>query len=69
MFLNDKEVKTKESAKIDIDAKTGINYFVISKVSADHAGSYTIKASNNIGEVEHSFELIILGKEMLFLNK
>ena len=65
LLLDGKEIKTKESAKIDTDAKTGSNFFAINKVSADHVGTYKIKASNKIGEMEHSFELKVFGNTML----
>lgn len=43
--------------KFETDVKTSANVLVIPKVLASHAGTITIKASNTVGEVEHSFKL------------
>ena len=60
-FLNGKELTNKE-AKFEADAKTNANYMVIAKASLANIGSYTIKATNAVGESEHSFNLDVLGK-------
>lgn len=61
-LLNGKELTNKDNVKFEVDAKTGANALVISKVLASHMGSYTIKASNSVGEAEHTFSLDTLGK-------
>lgn len=60
-YLNGKELTVKEGVKFETDAKTSANYLVIPKVTASSFGKYTIKASNNVGEIEHSFNLDVLG--------
>lgn len=59
--LNGKELTNKDNVKIEVDQKTLANCLVIPKVLASHLGTLTIKASNNVGETEHSFNLDILG--------
>ena len=54
----------KDNVKFENDAKTSANYLTIPKVLASHLGKYTIKASNSVGETEHSFDLNILGKNI-----
>ena len=61
-MLNDKELTNKDNVKFETDAKTFTNSLVIPKISASHLGKYVIKASNNVGEVEHTFNLDVLGK-------
>ena len=61
-FLNEKELTAKDNVKIETDAKTSANCLVIPKVSSVHLGKLTVKASNSVGEVEHSFSLNVLGK-------
>ncbi len=61
-ILNDKELTNKDNVKFETDAKTFTNSLVIPKISASHLGKYVIKASNNVGEVEHTFNLDVLGK-------
>lgn len=60
-LLNGKELTNKDNVKLETDAKTGANFLTIPKVAATHLGTYTVKASNNVGEVEHSFNLNVLG--------
>lgn len=60
-FLNDKELTAKDGVKIEMDAKTSGYNLVIAKVMASHLGKYRVKASNTVGQVEHSFELNVLG--------
>lgn len=60
--LNGKELTPKDNVKLETDAKTSSNILTIPKVSPTHFGTYTIKASNNVGEIEHSFNLDVLGK-------
>ncbi len=60
-LLNGKELTNKDNIKIETDAKTSATFLVIPKVMASHIGTYTIKASNNVGEVEHSFGFDALG--------
>ena len=61
-LLNGKELTNKDNVKIETDAKTSAVFLVIPKVLASHIGTYTIKASNNVGEVEHTFTMDALGK-------
>lgn len=61
-LLNGKELTNKDNVKIETDAKTSAVFLVIPKVLASHIGAYTIKASNNVGEVEHTFTMDALGK-------
>lgn len=62
-LLNDKELTNKDNVKFETDAKTFTNSLVIPKISASHLGKYVIKASNNVGEIEHTFNLDVLGKK------
>jgi len=66
--LNDKELTNKDNVKFETDAKTFTNSLVIPKISASHLGKYVIKASNNVGEVEHTFNLDVLGKTKILNN-
>lgn len=61
-FLNGKELSNKDNVKLETDAKTNANVLSIPKVLASHCGAYTIKASNSVGEAEHTFNLGTLGK-------
>lgn len=47
--------------KFEVDQKTFVNCLVIPKVLASHLGTISVKASNNVGETEHSFNLDVLG--------
>ncbi len=67
-FLNDKELTAKDNVKFETDAKTSANYLVIPKVSSVHLGKLTVKASNIVGEVEHNFNLNVLGKQHAKFN-
>lgn len=60
-LLNGKELTNKDNVKFETDAKTSAVFLVIPKVLASHIGSYTVKASNNVGEVEHTFKLDAFG--------
>lgn len=60
-YLNGKELTTKDNVKFETDAKTSANYLVIPKVNSTHLGTYKVKASNNVGEIEHEFNLDVLG--------
>lgn len=60
-LLNGKELTNKDNIKFETDAKTSATFLVIPKVMASHIGTYTIKASNNVGEIEHSFTFDALG--------
>ena len=51
----------KDNIKFETDAKTSVTFLIIPKVMPSHIGTYTIKASNNVGEVEHSFTFDALG--------
>jgi len=62
-ILNDKELTNKDNVKFETDAKTFTNSLVIPKIAASHLGKYVIKASKNVGEVEHTFNLDVLGKK------
>ena len=62
-FLNGKELTVKDNVKFEVDPKSSSNNLIIPKVSqSTHLGKYTIKASNNVGESEHSFDVDVLGK-------
>ena len=52
----------KDGFKFEINAQTSANSLVLTKVSSAHLGKYTIKASNSVGEIEHSFNVDVLGK-------
>ncbi len=60
-LLNGKELTNKDNIKFETDAKTSVTFLIIPKVMSSHIGTYTIKASNNVGEVEHSFTFDALG--------
>jgi hypothetical protein len=60
-LLNGKELTNKDNIKFETDAKTSVTFLIIPKVMASHIGTYTIKASNNVGEIEHSFTFDALG--------
>ena len=64
-FLNGKELTNKDNIKFETDAKTSAVFLVIPKVMASHIGTYTIKASNNVGEVEHTFAMDAFGKALI----
>ena len=67
-YLNGKELAIKDNVKFETDPKTASNYLVLPKISQmAHLGKYTVKASNNIGEIEHSFDVDVLGKYMAFI--
>ena len=61
-FLNGKELNVKDNVKFETDVKSSANYLTIPKVSLVHLGTYSIKASNLVGENEHTFNLDIIGK-------
>ena len=63
-LLNGKELTNKE-VKFETDAKTSANFMVIPKVTSTNFGTYTIKASNSVGEIECNFNLDVLGKQKL----
>ena len=72
-FLNGKELTAKDNVKFETDPKTASNNLIIAKVNQTvHLGKFTIKASNAVGENEHSFDLNVLGKlslmKGLYLN-
>ena len=60
-LLNGKELTNKDNVKIETDAKTSQVTLVIPKVLASHIGTYTVKASNSVGEIEHNFNMDALG--------
>ncbi len=59
--MNGKELTNKDNVKFETDAKTSVNFLTITKVLASHIGTYTVKAANNVGEAEHSFNFEVLG--------
>lgn len=59
-LLNGKELTNKE-VKFETDAKTSANFMVIPKVTSTNFGTYTIKASNPVGDAECTFNLDVLG--------
>ena len=60
-YLNDKEISLKDGVKFENNPKTSACNLVIPKILVSHLGKYTIKASNIVGEAEHTFELNVLG--------
>ena len=64
-LLNGKELTNNDNVKLEVDQKTNANVLVIPKVLAVHCGTYTIKASNSVGEAEHTFNLDTLGQTIL----
>lgn len=60
-IFNEKELSIKDNVKFETDAKTSANVLVIPKVSSVFIGSYTVKASNSVGEAEHKFQLNVNG--------
>ena len=66
-FLNEKELTLKDNVKFEIDAKTSASNLVIPKVLSTHLGKLKVKASNTVGEIEHMFELNVLGKYIFYL--
>jgi hypothetical protein len=64
--INGRDLTNKDNIKYENDPKTSINCLVIPKVLSSHGGSYKVKASNSVGEVEHSFKLNVLGNEIQF---
>jgi hypothetical protein len=61
-LLNGKELTLKDNVKFETDPKTSSNNLIIPKINQTvHLGKYTIKASNSVGEVEHIFDLDVLG--------
>lgn len=60
-YLNDKELTAKDGFKFEINAQTSVNSLILPKVTSNHFGKYTIKASNTVGEIEHSFSVDVLG--------
>ena len=61
-LFNGRELTNKDNVKFETDAKTSANYLVMPKVSVANIGAYIIKASNSVGEIEHTFNLDVLGK-------
>ncbi len=59
-LLNGKELTAKDNIKFENDAKTSATNLIIPKILASHLGKYTIRASNSVGEIEHSFDLNII---------
>ena len=51
----------KDNIKFETDVKTLANSLIIPKITSNHLGKYTIKASNSVGEIEHIFNLDVLG--------
>jgi len=60
-LLNGKELTNKDNVKFETNSANGANVLVIPKILASHMGTFTIKASNSVGEAEHSFDLNTLG--------
>lgn len=56
-FLNDKELTTKDGARIEKDASKDKYTLVIPKVSPIHIGKITVKATNEYGTIEKTCEL------------
>jgi hypothetical protein len=67
-LLNGKELTNKDNVKFETDAKTSANFLVVPKVAASNFGTYTVKASNSVGEIEHSFKLEVLGNKFSLLK-
>jgi hypothetical protein len=66
-LLNGKELTNKDNVKFETDAKTSANFLVVPKVTASNFGTYTVKASNSVGEIEHNFKLDVLGNYYAFI--
>ncbi len=67
--INGRDLTNKDNVKYENDQKTGSSALVIPKVLSSHGGAFTIKASNSVGEIEHSFKLNVLGKfQKILLN-
>ena len=64
-LFNDRELTNKDNVKFETDAKTSANYLVIPKVAVANIGAYIVKASNSVGEIEHTFKLDVLGKNQV----
>lgn len=62
-FLNEKELTLKDGVKFENNPKTSACNLIIPRIVGTHLGKYSIKATNIVGEIEHVFELDILGKE------
>lgn len=60
-ILNGKELTSKDNVKFETNAQSQVYALVIAKVSVSHLGSFTIKASNQVGDIESSFNLDVLG--------
>lgn len=67
-LLNGKELTAKDNIKFETDAKTSATFMIIPKVMVSHIGTYTIKASNNVGEIEHSFTFDAFGKIFIYVK-
>lgn len=65
-LLNGKELTNKDNVKFEVDQKTSANCLVIPKVLTTHGGQITIRASNTVGEAEHSFKLEVFGMYLKF---
>lgn len=61
-LLNGKELTNKDGVKFEVNQQTQANVLVIPKVLTSHAGTFTVKATNTVGEVEHTFKLDVFGK-------
>lgn len=68
-LLNGKELTNKDNVKFETDAKTSAAFLVIPKVMASHIGTITIKGSNNVGEIEHSFKFDALGNKIILYSR
>ena len=66
-LFNGRELTNKDNVKFETDAKTSANYLVMPKVSVANIGAYIIKASNSVGEIEHTFNLDVLGKNQVLI--
>ncbi len=62
--INGRDLTNKDNIKYENDPKTLTNCLVIPKVLSSHGGSYSIKASNSVGESEHVFKLNVYGKTL-----
>ena len=54
-------MSAKDGFKFETNAQTSVNSLVLAKVASSHLGKYSIKASNSVGEIEHSFNVNVLG--------
>lgn len=58
--VNGRELAAKDGCRFEYDQKTSTDSLVIAKVTNTHAGTYVVKATNNIGESECTFNVDVV---------